>query len=773
MLRDFTTAFRRTGALGFTGLAIDRHYPDRILVVEIIIDGIAVSTVRADQRAPAFDPEQQGNAGHGFVFDMPDDVVRDAVLIEARLANLGTPVGAPIRLDRGFEATPPSRDPGEVNWLGGLHVSGWCTAPEAVPLAILIDGVLVDHVRPTAWKQVGSDPRTATPVQCFTAHLPVEFADGVVHRCTVLTSRNDPLGGSPFAFVAFQDTLRGAVLGSGASERDLIRAELFDRLVPLSVPFSDYEAWRASERPEVGCPTQEPCAVIMIGEGAANDTLESLAGQSHDNWVAVSLSRAAEPTGFDNASLKRVVEQDAGHCRMFVFALSGTVLRASALQRIAYALSAVDGAIAVYPDVDLQAGDGSVWPLAFPIFDYERMLEQGYCTLLFALSRAATLRSLAAGADTLQRLFSAALDEGPRMAASVIHCPGSLAILPRFEPSAIVGALANSSLDHLARRGVAARVGPAKPGVLPAVRVVRAHANPRTTLVIPSRNRRDLLEACVESIMPAVRRHTAEILIVDNDTTEVDALRYLRRLQTRGVETIRAPGAFNFARLANRGVAEAHGDLVCLLNNDVVALDADWLDEMLGRMADESVGVVAPLLVWPSRIVQHGGIVLGPKFEVAHAFTDRLDSDGGYGDLLRVAHECSAVTAACLLTRRADYRAVGGMDETRFPINFNDVDYCLKVREAGKRIVITPHAKLIHAESSSRGSSWSPDRRALFERERRSLQLKWGRVLVDDPFYSPILSLDPNPYAALAAHTRSLEPRSNACPVSVGVPDGF
>ena len=140
--------------------------------------------------------------------------------------------------------------------------------------------------------------------------------------------------------------------------------------------------------------------------------------------------------------------------------------------------------------------------------------------------------------------------------------------------------------------------------------------------------------------------------------------------------------------------------------------DDNWLDEMLSRIMEDNVGAVGALLLWPSGVVQHGGFVLGSSLEssmaalrVADAFNDRMDDDPGYCDLLQVAHECSAVTAACMLTRRSDYIDVGGMDEMRFPVHFNDVDYCLKLRALGRRIVFTPHARLVHHRSAVAGRS--------------------------------------------------------------------
>ncbi len=260
-------------------------------------------------------------------------------------------------------------------------------------------------------------------------------------------------------------------------------------------------------------------------------------------------------------------------------------------------------------------------------------------------------------------------------------------------------------------------------------------------------------------------------MIVDNDSTDPDTLRYLAKLDKRAATILRVPGAFNFPRLNNLAVNAADADVICLLNNDVKAIDEYWLEEMLGRIAETDVGAVGALLVWPSGVVQHGGVILGPNFSVAHAFNDRIDRDVGYSDLLRVAHECSAVTAACMVTRRSDYLAVGGMDETHFPVNFNDVDYCLKLRALGRRIVFTPHAKLIHLKSASR----EPEAQhgARFGRELQNLRAKWGTVLAADPYYNPMLSLDPIPYSALAWPVRAMEPRLNNPPIPSLVPPGF
>jgi GT2 family glycosyltransferase len=154
-------------------------------------------------------------------------------------------------------------------------------------------------------------------------------------------------------------------------------------------------------------------------------------------------------------------------------------------------------------------------------------------------------------------------------------------------------------------------------------------------------------------------------------------------------------------------------------------------------------------------------MVLGTNFAAADAFTDCIEGDVGYGDLLRVAHEASAASAACLLVRRKDYLAVDGFDEFAFPGRFNDVDFCLRLRAAGKRVVVTPHATLIHRGADTRAREIAPDEAGRAKRELAELRRRWGAVLAGDPTYSPFLNLDAYPYSGLAWPPRPAAARAN------------
>lgn len=256
-------------------------------------------------------------------------------------------------------------------------------------------------------------------------------------------------------------------------------------------------------------------------------------------------------------------------------------------------------------------------------------------------------------------------------------------------------------------------------------------------------------------------------------SSDPETLRYFEQLANRGVRVIRIGGPFNFSKIVNKGASIATGQALLLLNNDTEALGAGWLEEMLGRMGEPDAGAVGATLVWPSGVVQHGGVVLGPSFDASHAFNDRIDGDAGYADLMRAAHEVSAVTAACLLTDRSLFLEVGGFDGLNFPVNYNDVDYCLKLRARGLRVVLTPYAKLLHRQSASRGYDLRADQKDRLQREIRNLRARWGDALMSDPYYSPLLSLDNIPFTGLAWPPRAARPRQNFSAPARPVPPGF
>jgi GT2 family glycosyltransferase len=769
--QDAPTATSRCDLLAdgrLIGFIFDPEHPERRFTVDVLLDGLVVATTYADKFVSELFEQGIGNGSYGFLVTLAPDLVASARTLQARLANLGAPIGKPVDLTEISRDMTSARLTSELRWLGGLRFIGWIDSATEQVLEAAVDGETVANVRATHWTRVEERDGIGAGrnVRGFDFHLPQRFADGCVHKLTLRQQDGEPLAVTG-TFVAFPDGLAQTLAELGGYNSEQLRGKLYDRLIPASLPLADYTQWRERFPPPSPASSGLELAVIVVGSSGFGQTLATLESQSQPSWTAGMMDGPAlmiEPN-----RLAEFLEQAAPRAGVVVVMMAGIHLNQDALARIAAAFQSHPEAHALYGDLDFLADDGQLWPIAFPAFDYERMLEQGYCAHLFALRREVAIEALQSVPNNLYRLFNTILD---RCEPQILHLPGSLATLPKLDTKGASSQLAAATSLHLRARGCEATIDTGRGALFPAIRVHRPTPHLKTTVIVPTRDRLSLLRTCIESIGPAVARSNADILIVDNDSADPDTLEYLTGLSRRGVKILRVEGPFNFARLNNRAAATLDSDVLCLLNNDIEASSDDWLEEMLARLAEPDVGAVGALLTFPGGVVQHGGVVLGVNFGATHAFTDRLFDDPGYLDLLRVAHECSAVTAACLVTRRIDYLEVNGMDEAHFGVAFNDVDYCLKLRQAGKRIVFTPHARLVHAESASRGRDERADKRDRFERELSMLRARWGECLLEDPSYNPQLSRDGVPYRALAWPPGPLRPRLNTPPQSRHLPPG-
>jgi GT2 family glycosyltransferase len=264
---------------------------------------------------------------------------------------------------------------------------------------------------------------------------------------------------------------------------------------------------------------------------------------------------------------------------------------------------------------------------------------------------------------------------------------------------------------------------------------------PLVSIIIPTRNAVDLLRQCVESLLKKTTYPRYEIVIVDNGSREVAALSYLAEVaQQQHVRVLRYDYPFNFSAINNFAVRQAKGEVLCLLNNDTEVISPDWLEEMVGHLLQDKAGVVGAKLYYPDGRVQHAGDTVGPGgcANHLHSFIER--NAPGYCNRALVAQDLSAVTAACLVTWRDVYLSLGGLNERWLSVAFNDVDYCLRVRQAGYRVVWTPHAELYHHESVSRGKDSGFRKAFRAWREVRFMRWKWREVMRNDPFYNPNFS---------------------------------
>ena len=761
------------------GHVFDPDDLDRRFVVELLLDFQPVALARADLYEPDLVAAGYGDGCYGFAFTLDPAALQAARRADLRLANSSVVLCPPVRLPA-LQQAETGRRGGHVRWEGGVRLTGWfdAAASENVRARAWIDGRMVAETGPTRWTQAG-DGAEARAARGFDLFLPRAFADGCARQARVTDENGRELPGSPCEFVAFADGLADFLAAHAEVESEILRGAFYDRVTPQGLPFDQCADWRAAFPPPEPAAVEAPVGVVLVGEAGALESLESLREQIHCAFAAV--SPAGEPFRFDARELLAFLDGDGRDCGVVVFAPAGARFESAALASLAGALAEHPESPLAYADFILTASDGGEWPVAFSAFDYELMLEQGGGALFFAARSEYLRAALAEGVDNLFRLFNFCGDRrptrGPRRPAPgaglPVHLPLFLAHLPRIDLAAGGRKLVEAVTAHLARRGVKARCEPAFGAVLPAARVTRGVSKAKVSILIPTRDRVELLRTCIESLFATVDVTAHEIIVLDNESADAETHAYFTEIGKRGVRVRKVGGAFNFARIVNSGAAVATGDLILLLNNDVEAKRPGWLEEMIGRMAEPDVGAVGAALLWPSGVVQHGGVVLGPNFDACHAFNDRIDSDPGYLDLLRAAHEVSAVTAACLLTDRRLYHEVGGFDGAHFPVNYNDVDFCLKLRARGFRIVQTPHARLLHYESASRGLDKRADQRQRFQRERRNLRAAWGAVLAADPAYNPQLSLDPTPFSALAWPPRPRRARLPFIAPPRIIPPGF
>ena len=290
--------------------------------------------------------------------------------------------------------------------------------------------------------------------------------------------------------------------------------------------------------------------------------------------------------------------------------------------------------------------------------------------------------------------------------------------------------------EAVGRRGIAAGVEQPEFARQAGVGIYRLRFSPArdvpVTIVIPTRDRLDLLGRCIDSIERRTTFRAYRILILDNDSQEPATLQYLAVSPHR---VLRCPGPFNFSALVNRGVAATSTEHVVLLNNDAEVIAPEWLEELLGYGGLPGVAAVGGKLLYPDGRIQHAGVLVGMHGLAGHAFQPRLDTTAPleYGAYAHVARNYAAVTAACMLTRKSVFAEVGGFNERELAVAWNDLDYCLRLQEKGYRIVFTPYALLHHLESQSRGDAKDQGEIAYMKR-------RWKTIIDHDPFYNPNLS---------------------------------
>jgi O-antigen biosynthesis protein len=742
---------------------------DTVVTVDLIGDGQWLDSVRAGLNLDLDSPQlkmPEEAIGHGFAFNVQPHHWQSIARFEVYVTNGGHRLSGVVFTHLDTQILPQVHNTYVENY-DGLRLWGWAwdTLEPDYNQTIYAykEGRLIAEC--SANKYCAELETASCDVNHgFSLTLPLELADGCSHEIQVVTSKGQVLYGSPIIVLAPATTLKAWINALPLPQQDhrflsgLL--ERYTRHVPLSIDFSCYPGWLD----RFGIAKPQPCAAALVqiaiaGDGNSEKTLLSLINQSHPHWSA--LVRGEENAIIDariiyvNPSIweKQLQHSLSEGNSIASFVAAGDWLPPDALASLVEAFEN-PCVQCVYTDCDhIQADGQTAFPWFKPDWDPDLFLAHTPLHHLFA-TRLGNL-------DT-KNPHIAELDAWPWLAIKAIgDDPDAIHHIPRILYHRRKDAITPVHID--AQSSCEAVLAPG----LKRVVHNRGENNllwsdpkewPEVSLIIPTRDHVKLLQCCIESLLKTDYPNL-EIIVMDNDSAEPNALAYLKQIKDKNVNVIQHPGAFNFSAINNRAVQQAKGSLIGLINNDIEAIDPQWLKVMVRHLLRPNVGAVGAKLLWPNGMVQHAGVVLGLHGLAGHTGNDWHKDDSGYFGYNQITHSTSAVTAACLLCKREDYIAVGGLDEKDFPVNFNDVDFCLKLRQLGKRIVWTSEAQLLHAESASRGRDNTPDRRGRSARERNRLMQKWHQWIMDDPYYNPNLNLDAYSYAGLA-----VPPRGRASP---------
>lgn len=547
-----------------------------------------------------------------------------------------------------------------------------------------------------------------------------------------------------------------------------VRAHNRLKAIFASVPGADYAGWagargrlwarQAADVADAAATwaSRPAFCVVVALDGPAGElagplagSARSLIGQSWPDWrlIVAAPGGAPPPSGwpFDDPRILFVEADDEpasrAACRAatgdFVIALlPGDRLAADALLRMADRARQRPAPAMIYGDDDALDAEGHRRAPRFkPDFDVD----------LFCAADYLGGPALAIGRDLLEG--DAATARGAGLARlALAAAPGAIVHVPCILAHRVAAAARDHESAAPERRAAIEAAFAGRAAASPVDGRVRLRWRlpdppPLASVIVCTRDRLDLLRPCIEGLRQATDYAALEIVIADNDSAEPATRAYLGSLaDDPRVRIVPCPGPFNFSAINNRAARAARGRLLVFMNNDVETVHADWLTEMAGLAARPEVGAVGARLLYPDGRIQHAGVVVGINGLAGHAHRFFPADHPGYMGRLVSTQRFSAVTAACLCVRADAFFAVGGFEETLFPVAFNDVDLCLKLQAAGLANLYTPHATLLHKETASRPRDASPERLERWRVECRNLRERWPAVIAADPWYNPNLT---------------------------------
>ena len=504
----------------------------------------------------------------------------------------------------------------------------------------------------------------------------------------------------------------------------------------------DMEGW--TERPHVNVvmPTFNTPEKFLI------EAIESVLNQTYPNWSLLiaddqstdpNIRRVLDNYAGGDSRIKVTYRDENGHiCKAsntalemaedgwVVFLDHDDVLAPHALYMIAREAMTNPGLEFIYSDSDKLKEDGTRdHPYFAPDFNYELLLAQNYVTHLAAY-RLEGIRAIGGfrpgyeGSqdwDLVLRYLTERTGTPPdrRLISHIQHVlyhwrmsATSTAGDINAKPYALQAGR-KSVLAHLTdTKQLGAYVGPNPIApVFTMVRFMVTDPAPKVSIIIPTKDNEKVLGRCMGSLLQRTAYPNYEVLIVDNGSKDPASLRLLTELQKdKRIRVLRKPGPFNFSLMNNAAVAEATGDFVCLLNDDTEIVEAAWLNDLVGMAGRPGVGAVGAKLLYPNGMVQQNGIIIDwearPGSKAMHMFQQLPAQHPGQGARNLITQEWTALTGACLVIRKATYDAIGGLDADAFPIDYNDVDFCLRLYKAGYRNLVSAQAMVIHHEGTTK-----------------------------------------------------------------------
>ena len=710
------------------GWAFDPERPNEAIELVLYGDGKPLEHFRADQYRSDLASAGLGSGQCSFELQLPKE------LIDGRPHRLEIIVPHERRVlpNNTTDLFFPTYQRGQIERFEHATLEGWAvntlTPDRPAILDLLIDGKWVDIIRCELPRPDLRDFQIYTDEAGFRCSLPEQVFDDQPHEVELVFSNTKfHLENSPksLRYGPWLLTSRWKRIAEDVkdAQRTLAKHEIALTRQPLNklADRASYHRWLEHHERQI---TQ-------------NDS--NFEGNSQIHFLNIDV--------FKNSSdLQQIIMKSDAQ----VFCLiDDTIHIHSAFTKfLVEAFTAAQITIA-YTDFDYIDENGSRHtPNFLPDWDPDRHLEKPYvafeividkATLIFAMDR---LRS-APKFNNLRRWRQGIIDETLLMTcgSSIKHLPYVL-----LHKTTKTEAWIN---DDTRKNQVQKHLETEYPGVKTKlltnnqVRVLWPLPDPapKVTIIIPTRDRIDLLEALMEGLIKGTDYSHFDIIIIDNASTTNWSKKYFDKISELPFVTIKHwPGAFNYAAMHNATINELNAPYVCFLNNDIKVIHSDWLAEMMSLAVRTDVAAVGAKLLYPDDMIQHGGVVVGQHGVADNAQQAFSANDSGYLDSAQVVQNVSAVTAACMVARRMEILAVGNMDEENLAISFNDVDLCLKLRAHGKRIIWSPHAQLYHHESATRSQDQSPIAQAREKKEALHLRNKYGTNKNIDPFYNTNLS---------------------------------